>query len=73
MPLDNRTYFLVNLRDHLSCRLCGKRPAHAEGYHQGLSTITFCLKAKVGRIRRKTSCCCAKPATRTPIPSSAPL
>lgn len=35
MPLSNRLCFLVNLRDGLSCRHCGKRPDGPENYHRG--------------------------------------
>jgi hypothetical protein len=37
MGLDNRTCFLVNLRDGLRCQHCGKHPqaAEAQQYHRG--------------------------------------
>lgn len=35
MPLDNRTCFTVNLRDHLCCRRCGAAPVSRENYHRG--------------------------------------
>ena len=35
MPLTNRVCFLVNLRDRLCCRRCGKGPESREHYHQG--------------------------------------
>ena len=35
MALSNRTCFLVNLRDKLRCRSCGRVPLHKKGYHSG--------------------------------------
>ncbi len=35
MPLSNRVCFLVNLRDALCCRQCGKQPQGPENYHRG--------------------------------------
>jgi hypothetical protein len=34
MPLDNRTCFIVNLRDRLTCQSCGKMPLAEENYHR---------------------------------------
>lgn len=35
MAIENRVCFAVNLRDCLSCRVCGRRPASKIGYHSG--------------------------------------
>jgi D-alanine-D-alanine ligase len=35
VTLDNRTCFIVNLRDRLSCLACGRTPERRDGYHRG--------------------------------------
>ena len=35
MGLENRTCFLVNLRDGLRCRQCGQSPTQQAEYHRG--------------------------------------